>query len=101
MTDIFVVYDSKYGNTKLAAENIAVGIQDVTGDETSVGDVKDIEVGAIAGFDALVLGSPNHMAKPSRTMLKFVDALAKANLKTKYVAVFGTTPENKETLIEL
>jgi flavodoxin len=90
MASIFVAYDSEYGNTKRAAETIAEGIRDVGGVETSVGDVKEVDSEAIAGYDALVLGAPNHMAKPSRTMMKFVDRLGKVDLKAKYLAVFGT-----------
>jgi len=87
---IFVVYDSKYGNTKLAAEAIAEGMREAADVEASVGSVKEVDVEDIAGCEALVLGAPNHMAKPSRTMMKFVDRLVRVDLKIKYLAVFGT-----------
>jgi menaquinone-dependent protoporphyrinogen IX oxidase len=90
LASIFVAYDSKYGNTKRAAETIAEGIRDVGGGETSVGDVKEVDLEAVAGYDALVLGAPNHMAKPSRAMMKFVDRLGRVDLKARYVVVFGT-----------
>jgi len=90
LASIFVAYDSKYGNTKRAAETVAKGVRDVVGSETSIGDVKEVDVKDVAGYNALVLGAPNHMAKPSRTMMKFVDRLARVDLKAKYVAVFGT-----------
>ena len=90
MASIFVVYDSKYGNTKLAGEAIAEGMRDVVAVEASVGSVKEVDVEDIAGCEVLVLGAPNHMAKPSRTMMKFVDRLVRVDLKAKYVAVFGT-----------
>jgi multimeric flavodoxin WrbA len=35
----------------------------------------------------IVLGAPNHMGRPSRTMKKFVDRLAELDLKAKNVAV--------------
>jgi len=90
LASIFVAYDSKYGNTKRAAETIAEGMRDVVGVEASVGGVKEVDLEAVAGYDVLVLGAPNHMAKPSRTMMKFVDRLTRVDLKDKYVAVFGT-----------
>jgi flavodoxin len=90
LASVFVAYDSKYGNTKRAAEIIAEGVRDVVGVEASVGSVKEVDVKQVVGYDVLVLGVPNHMAKPSRTMLKFVDRLAKVDLKAKGVAVFGT-----------
>src|SRR5208337_5493460 len=90
LVKVFVVYDTKYGNTKLAGENIVEGIREVEGIETSIGYVKEIDIGKVANYDAIVLGAPNHMGRPSRTMKKFVDRLAKLDLKAKNVAVFGT-----------
>jgi menaquinone-dependent protoporphyrinogen IX oxidase len=90
LASVFVAYDSKYGNTKRAAEAIAEGVRDVVGIETSTGSAKEVDVKQVAGYDVLVLGAPNHMAKPSRTMLKFVDRLATVDVKAKAVAVFAT-----------
>jgi flavorubredoxin len=90
LVKVFVVYDTKYGNTKLAAENILKGISEVEGFETAIGYVKEINIEKVADCDILVLGAPNHMGRPSRTMKKFVDRLAELCLKAKNVAVFGT-----------
>jgi flavorubredoxin len=90
LVKVFVAYDTKYGNTKLAAENILKGIREVEGFETAIGYVKEIDIGKVADYDAIVLGAPNHMGRPSRTMKKFVDRLAELDLKAKNVAVFGT-----------
>jgi flavorubredoxin len=87
---VFVVYDTKYRNTKLAAENIFDGLKTVEGIEADIGYVKEVDIGKLADFDALVLGAPNHMGRPSRTMKKFVDKLSESNLKATSVAVFGT-----------
>jgi flavorubredoxin len=90
LVKVFVVYDTKYGNTKLAGENIVEGIREVEGTEISIGYVKEIDIGKVADYDAIVLGAPNHMGRPSRTMKKFVNRLAEFDLKAKNVAVFGT-----------
>lgn len=90
MVKVFVVYDSKYGNTKQAAESIVEGIEAVTGIETAVGYAKDIDPAKLAAYDAIVIGAPNHMGRPSRTMRKFVDRLTELNMKGKDVVVFGT-----------
>ena len=37
MVKVFVVYDTKYGNTKLAAESILEGIREAEGIETAIG----------------------------------------------------------------
>jgi flavorubredoxin len=87
---VFVAYDSKYGNTKLAAENILEGIKESGEIETAIGYVKEVDAADVAGFDVIVFGAPNHMGRPSRAMKKFVYALSGQNLKAKQVAVFGT-----------
>jgi len=90
LVKVFVIYDTKYGNTKLVAENILAGIRKVEGFETSIGYVNEIDVSKLTDYDAIVLGAPNHMGRPSRTMNKFVDRLAGLDLKAKKGAVFGT-----------
>ena len=90
MVKVIVVYDSKYGNTKLAAENILEGIREFGEIETAIGYVKEIDIEKMADYDSIVLGAPNHMGRPSRTMKKFVDRLAELDLKAKNAAVFGT-----------
>jgi flavorubredoxin len=87
---VFVIYDSKYGNTKIAAENILEGIKQVEGTEVAIGHVKEVDLQRLFSYDTLILGSPNHMASPSRTMKKFVEKLVELDLKARNVAVFGT-----------
>ena len=90
MVKIFVIYDTKYGNTKLVGEKILEGIGEVEGIEATIGYVKEIDNGKVSDYDTIILGAPNHMGRPSRTMKKFVDRLAALDLKAKNVAVFGT-----------
>ena len=90
MTRVFLIYDTKYGNTKIAAEKIAEGLREVEGTETAIDYVKNINLNELANYDALVIGAPNHMGKPSRTIMKFIDQLAKTRLKSKRIAVFDT-----------
>jgi flavorubredoxin len=96
MVSVFVFYDSKYGNTKLAAEKIAEGIKS-EGVEVEIGYVKDVSLKEGICVDAIVLGAPNHMASPSRTMQKFIDRLAATELKAQKVAVFGTYAGKERT----
>jgi multimeric flavodoxin WrbA len=86
---LIIFYDSKYGNTKLAAEKITEGSKS-EGTETELRYVKDALFNGTVNADALVLGAPNHMGRPSRTMKKFIDRLAGVDLKIEKVAVFGT-----------
>jgi len=87
---VFIVYDTKYGNTKLVAEKIAEGIREVKGIETEVSDVREVDFKKMQEADAILIGAPNHMGSPSRTIMKFVDELSKLKLKAKQAAVFDT-----------
>ncbi|MCW4001122.1 MAG: flavodoxin domain-containing protein [Candidatus Bathyarchaeota archaeon] len=89
MAKVFIFYDSKYGNTKQAAKQILEGIRS-EGVEADMGYIKDASLQTAEGYDAIVLGAPNHMGRPSRAMKRFVESLALADLKAKSVAVFGT-----------
>ncbi len=85
----FVVYDSKYGNTKTVAENIMRGLTD-EGVETHIGYAKETDPQNLLCYDALIIGAPNHMGKPSRTITKFVDSLTSIRLNAKSTAAFDT-----------
>lgn len=98
MVKVFVIYDSKYGNTKLVAEKIVEGIKEVEGIETAIGYVKEINPANLADYDAILLGTPNHMGRPSRTVKKFVDGLAELDLKAKDLAVFDTYAGKERTI---
>ena len=90
MVKVFVVYDTKYGNTKLVAEKIVEGMREVEGIETAISDVEDIELERLADYDAILIGSPNHWGGPVRGIKKLIDKLGKLDLKAKWVAVFDT-----------
>jgi flavodoxin len=87
---VFIIYDSKYGNTKIVAENILEGLKQAEGIEADIGYAKEVGSQRLVCYDALIIGAPNHMGRPSRTMNKFIDRLAELDLKAKNVAVFGT-----------
>ena len=90
MVKVFVVYDTKYGNTKLAAEKIVEGLREIEGIETAISDVEEADLEKVADSDAIVIGAPNHWGGPARTIRIFIDKLGKLDLKTKWAAVFDT-----------
>ena len=90
MVKVFVVYDTKYGNTKLVAEKIMEGLKEVKGVEATIGDVEEVDAKYTADYDAVLIGSPNHAGRPARGIDKFIDKLGKLGLKEKQVAVFDT-----------
>lgn len=95
---VLIIYYSKYGNTKIVAENIFEGLKQIEGIEAEIGCAKEVDSQKVFNYDVLIIGSPNHMARPSRTIKKFVDKLAEVDLKAKSVAVFGTYSERVRTV---
>ena len=90
MAKVIVVYESKYGNTKLVAETIAEGTTKVEGIETSIKELKEVDLNEIADYDAILIGSPNHYGGPTKGVKEFIANLGKLNLEGKLVAVFDT-----------
>jgi NAD(P)H dehydrogenase (quinone) len=60
---VFIIYDTKYGNTKLVAEQIAGGLREVEGIETNIGYVKEIDHKKLVDYDALVIGGTKPYGK--------------------------------------
>jgi len=90
LAKVIVVYESKYGNTKLAAEKIIEGMKQVKGIETVLSEVKEVDLHQVSSYDAILIGSPNHIGGPTRGIKKFIDKLGKLNLGEKWFAVFDT-----------
>jgi len=89
MAKAIVIYESKYGNTKLVAETIIEGLRGVSGVDVVLSEVKEVDLNQLAEFDAILVGSPNHMGGATRSIRKFIDRLGKLNLEGK-PAVFDT-----------
>jgi flavodoxin len=87
---VAVLYESKYGNTKRVAETIAEEAQQVGGMEATVAELKRVEIHDLVNYDMILLGGPTHFGGPTRRVRKFIDALGKANVNGKSVAVFDT-----------
>ena len=90
MARVIVVYESKYGNTKLVAETIVEGMKEAGGVETTLVKVKEVDFDKILDHDVILIGSPNHIGGPTRSVSRFIDKLGKLDLKGKQIAVFDT-----------
>ena len=90
MARAIVIYESKYGNTRLVAETIAEGIRQASGVEPEVRELKEVNPEGLTEFDAIVIGSPNHMGNATRNIRKFIDGLAEFSFEGKLAAVFDT-----------
>lgn len=90
MKKVVVVYQSKYGNTKRVAEAIVEGVRESEEIEVVLCEVEEMDFGKITHYHLILIGSPNHIGGPTRSVSKFIDNLGKLNLKGKQIAVFDT-----------
>jgi menaquinone-dependent protoporphyrinogen IX oxidase len=60
LAKVIVVYESRYGNTKLVAETIIEGMRQVKGVEAFLSEVKEVDISQVSSYDAILVGSPNH-----------------------------------------
>ena len=88
MARIIVVYESKFGNTRRAAEAIAEGAGETPGVEAVVKELKEVDPKQLVEYDAIVVGSPNHVGSATRGIKKFIDHLGKLDLEGKVTAAF-------------
>ena len=90
MANIIIIYESKYGNTKLVAEKIVEGMTEVSGVEAVLKELKEFDQKQLAEFDAILVGTPNHMGGATKSIRKFIDNLGKLSLEGEMAAVFDT-----------
>ena len=90
MDKVIVVYESKYGNTKLVAESIIEGMMEVSEIKPALKEPKEVDLNQLADFDVILIGSPNHIGNATRGIRKFIDKLGKLDLHGQLVAVFDT-----------
>ncbi|MDY7018644.1 MAG: flavodoxin family protein [Chloroflexota bacterium] len=92
---VIIVYESKYGNAKRVAETIAEDMSQIEGIETVVSGVKEVDLSKIPDYDAILVGSPTHIAGPTGGIKKFIGKLGKLPLEGKFFAAFSTYMLNK------
>ena len=88
MAKVIVVYESKFGNTRIAAEEIIAGMKGVSGVDAVLYQPKEIKPEDIADYDAVIIGTPTHIGRPTFGIRRFIGRLGKLKLEGKKVAVF-------------
>lgn len=88
--NVLVVYETKFGNTKQAAESIAEGMKEVEQINTEVINVNDVDYSKVQDYDAIIIGSPTWAGNCTDTIKNFINELAGLSLNEKSYAVFDT-----------
>lgn len=86
---VAVIFDSKYGCTKVIAEAIAEGIKVGGLEDVRAIDVNSFYYRHISDFDVMVVGSPTHYDDATRRT-KYLIGHASPNEGVRYGAAFGT-----------
>ena len=94
MPKAIVIYESVFGNTQNAAETIIEGMKE-GGVEATLSTPKELDPNQLTNFDAVLVGSPNHMGGATRGICTFIDKLGKLKLEGKLVSVFDTYAGNE------
>lgn len=86
MSRIAIVFHSGYGHTRVVAEQIKAGAEQVPGTQAQLVTVEDIESrwADLEAADALVFGSPTYMGNVSGPFKTFMDASSKPWYERKW-----------------
>ena len=79
-----------HGNTKQVAETIVEGINQVLETETTFTEIKEVNLAQLDEFDIILVGSPNHMGRATKSIRQFIDKLGEIYVEGKQVAIFDT-----------
>lgn len=90
MPKAIVVYESKWGNTRRVAETIVEGLKEVPGTEPALSHFKQVDPARLADFDAIVIGSPNHIGTATWGIRRFINKLGRPELEGKLITFFDT-----------
>ena len=96
MAKVIVVYDSLFGNTRMVAESIIEGMSKVSGIETTLSKPKEVELNHLTKYDAILVGSPNHVGGATMTVRRFIGKLGKIDLGGRLIAVFDTYAADRD-----
>ena len=71
---VLIVYETKYGNTKKAAETMG-GVIKEAGNDVTIMKVDAVESNRIKDYEALVIGSPTYASSQAKSIKKFISSL--------------------------
>jgi len=85
---VLIIYDSFFGNTEQIAR--AVGSSLESKNQVEVVKIGDLKPEQLTGVELLIVGSPTRAFRPTKPIVKFLNALPIGTLKGVKVAAFDT-----------
>ena len=98
-----IVFASRYGNTEKVARAIGEGILEASGAAPMLRAVSATRPADVAGFDLVVVGTPDHFGRSIGSVRRFVRELRPEWLSGARVAFFDTCllPDSGKAVREL
>lgn len=95
MVKALILYNSLFGNTRLIAEKLALGIKENVS-QVKIFNINEIEPDSLIEFDFIAIGGPTHNIGLSKDMKDFFKKKIKhLKLKGKTGFAFDTRKESK------
>jgi len=91
---ILILYDTFYGNTEKLAYAIASALHEKN--DVKVLKIKDFENEMLNGIELLIIGSPNKLCQPTRSILKTLRNMDVSLLKGLKYFIYDTRINNKK-----
>jgi len=82
-----IIYDSKFGNTKVVAHTIMKALPSSL---TKILSVNKTSISSLKSFSLLIVGSPTHGGRPTQNIQNFLNKIPQNFLISINVAVFDT-----------
>ncbi len=84
-----IVYESKFGNCKQVAKDIAAGMTEA-GVQAFAVHVKETAPEKVAPYDLILIGSPERRGRPMKGARKFLQSLGSVPMEGKTLGFFET-----------
>jgi flavorubredoxin len=95
--DVHIIYDSKYGNGKTAAEYLQQALK-TRGHTASVQSVRQVKPSKLPGADLYVFASPTHFGRPTRRMKTFLKKLTGQQIDARYALMTTCLDQSTQAL---
>ncbi len=90
MAQALITYDTVHGNTRTIANAIAEGLKASGVGDVVVKGLKEVQESEFREADAILVGGPNHIGGPTRSVKKTIRRIAANDLSGKTIGFFDT-----------
>lgn len=100
MIEALVIFDTKFGNTRKMAVDLARGMKK-NGANVDCLEVREVDVNKLNKYDFLAVGGPTHMLSISGKMKEFLEKLKTVDIEGKKGFCFDTRVKSRFNTFDL